>query len=433
MRFVVGDLPEVVEQEIDGDPIPVRVELPVTINGRIFPREDVDLWMFHAKKGQPVLCEVDAVRLASPLDARLEMLDARGQVLAESDNLDGPDPRLRFIAPADGEYQVRIRDAQNQGGQAYVYRLTLTSGPHIDHFYPLGGRRGSNVKLEVAGQGLPEPRVDVAVPTTSGNDFPHRLDIAGQKTNTLWLDVDELPEYLEGEPVTAKPLTLPAVFNGRIAKPGKIETWLWSGKKGETYEFDLRAGRLGSRLDGVIVIADAAGKELARAETAGPAPGDPSLRFTVPADGTYTVKVQDRFRSRGGPQFAYRLRAWQPTTADYRLTLAADAVTVPRKGQGKLKITAERLAGFKDAIHLQVMGLPAGVTVLPATIPAGQNAVELTFKAEETAKIEPAHVWVKGIAKGTDRDLARVASLAVPRGQKRRRMCCSWSHCRRRS
>src|SRR5262249_47473744 len=38
--FVIGDLPEVVEEEIAGRPLPVGVQLPVTINGRIFPRED---------------------------------------------------------------------------------------------------------------------------------------------------------------------------------------------------------------------------------------------------------------------------------------------------------------------------------------------------------------------------------------------------------
>src|SRR5437764_11586962 len=34
LPFLVGDLPEVVEQEIDGDPVPVEVKPPVTINGR---------------------------------------------------------------------------------------------------------------------------------------------------------------------------------------------------------------------------------------------------------------------------------------------------------------------------------------------------------------------------------------------------------------
>src|SRR5947199_1560094 len=34
LGFIVGDLPEILEQEIDGDPLPVDVQLPVTINGR---------------------------------------------------------------------------------------------------------------------------------------------------------------------------------------------------------------------------------------------------------------------------------------------------------------------------------------------------------------------------------------------------------------
>src|SRR4051794_25761633 len=43
LAFMVGDLPEIVEQETE-DPAPVEVKLPVTINGRIYPRENVDVW-----------------------------------------------------------------------------------------------------------------------------------------------------------------------------------------------------------------------------------------------------------------------------------------------------------------------------------------------------------------------------------------------------
>src|SRR5262249_35126763 len=72
MKFVIGDLPEVVEEEVPGDPIPVPVQMPVTINGRIFPREDIDVWAIDARKGQTITAEVQAARLGSPLDARLE-------------------------------------------------------------------------------------------------------------------------------------------------------------------------------------------------------------------------------------------------------------------------------------------------------------------------------------------------------------------------
>src|SRR5262249_9408856 len=150
LRFVVGELPEVVEEEVDGDPVPVPVKLPVTINGRIFPREDIDDWSFTARKGEVVHAEVQAARLGSPLEPWLRILDDKGRVLTEKDNF-GTDSFLSFTAPADGTYRVRIQDAQRQGGQNFVYRLTLTSGPRIERVFPAGGRKGSRVRLEAAG------------------------------------------------------------------------------------------------------------------------------------------------------------------------------------------------------------------------------------------------------------------------------------------
>ena len=84
MKFVVGDLPEVVEEEIDVEPIPTSVQLPVTINGRIFQREDVDIWTFDAKAGERISCEVNAARIGSPLDSRIEIRNPDGTVLAEN-------------------------------------------------------------------------------------------------------------------------------------------------------------------------------------------------------------------------------------------------------------------------------------------------------------------------------------------------------------
>src|SRR3954454_6024172 len=73
--FVVGDLPEVIEKEIDGEPIPEAVKLPVTANGRVFPRDDVDLWEFDVAAGQTVTAIVHAASLNSPLEPKLEILD----------------------------------------------------------------------------------------------------------------------------------------------------------------------------------------------------------------------------------------------------------------------------------------------------------------------------------------------------------------------
>src|SRR5205085_2794234 len=103
-KFVVGDLPEIVEQETDGAPIPVEVKLPVTINGRIFPREDVDVWTFRASAGQPITCEVQARRLGSAFDAEVQVVDPSGKRVPVRGRPIGGDPRFHFTAPADGLY-----------------------------------------------------------------------------------------------------------------------------------------------------------------------------------------------------------------------------------------------------------------------------------------------------------------------------------------
>src|SRR5207248_9696416 len=58
----------------------------------------------------------------------------------------------------------------------------------------------------------------------------------------------------------------------------------------------------------------------------------------------------------------------------------------------------ERLGGFEGPIELKVTGLPPGVTVAPATIPAKQNSAQLTFKADPTAKISGAELAIEGTA-----------------------------------
>src|SRR5262249_50300345 len=148
-RFIVGEEPEVIEQETDGAPIPTEVRLPVTINGRIFPREDVDLWQFTAKAGETIRCEVRASRLDSPLDSQLAIIDESGNVLAANSDHFGEDSLVVFRAPRDGIYQARIRDAAFGGLQSYVYRLTLSSQPHVLAVYPLGAKRGTTASFSL--------------------------------------------------------------------------------------------------------------------------------------------------------------------------------------------------------------------------------------------------------------------------------------------
>jgi hypothetical protein len=283
----------------------------------------------------------------------------------------------------------------------------------VDRVYPLGGRRGGKGTFELHGQGLPAGPVALDLPAAAPRAFAQRLKVGGVLTNEFLLDLDDLPEHVGP---AREPVSVPAMLNGRIARPGQADDWPVRLRKGEVYEVELRAAALGSPLHGVLTMLDAAGKELVRSDAPAPGRTDPALRFTAPADGTYTLRVQDRFRSRSGPAFAYRLRVAPPGPPDFRLRLSADTVNLTRGGQAKLTIQAERLGGFAEAIALTIEGLPPGVTVKNMQVAAKQNTAVLALTADAKAPIQAGRIAVRGTAAVGKATVTRTASLPVARG-----------------
>lgn len=409
LPFVIGDLPEIVEQEIDGKPIPVPVELPVTINGRTFPRQDVDIWTFAARAGSTYVCDVVANRIGSPLDASLKIVDPNGKVVAENDDAQGKDPRIEFTAATDGWYAVHLWDANHGGLQHYVYRLSLHQGPQFETSFPLGGRRGTRVKLQLLGDGLPEQPLSVDIPLAAAERW------TVPNSAGLVLEVSDLQELIEQEPNESADMATPgeanAVWNGRIQHPGDVDVWRVDGVRGTAIQFDLRAAQLGSPLDSLLTLLDAQGKVLAESDDRSPSQSDSALTFNPQADGPIFVRVSDRFPRRGGPHFSYRLHvtAGAASQSGFRLLLPSDAVTVPRSGEVKFKITAERPQGFTGPISISVAGLPHGVTFAPDQIAANKNDVTLVIKAAADAPIGVARCTVQGRAEHAGQSITATA------------------------
>jgi hypothetical protein len=356
--FMVGELPEVIENEIDGEALPRPIRLPVTANGRIFPREDIDLWEFDGEAGKTVTAFVHAKAINSPLVPKLDILDAKGTVVAEQmlHACIGTDASAKFTPKAAGKYRVRITDANALGGQAYVYRLTVTTEQVPEFHFPL-------------------------------------------KAN---------PDGLKDAADSSQPLRAPVALNGRIDQPGTVSEWKLDLKKTGQYTFALQAKTYESPLCGVVRILDAAGKELVKTEaneTNDPAP----LAFAPPNDGTYTVRVTEKFRGRGGANFVYRLRVLdgpEKIEPGFRLTVPADVFTVARAGTLKVKVTAERLGTFKGAIEIRAEGLPKGVEAKSLALAANQNTGELTLTASADAIIGSAPLVLIGTATVGDKPVS---------------------------
>ena len=135
VTLAAGDFPEALETEPnDTTQQANRVTAPVTVNGRIQKSNDADWYVFAAKAGEKLVMEVLARRLDSPLDSVLTLYNSKGTEVIENDDTVDPteplmmhhaDSRIAFTFPQAGDYFLRIRDAQQKGGDAYAYRLVI--------------------------------------------------------------------------------------------------------------------------------------------------------------------------------------------------------------------------------------------------------------------------------------------------------------------
>ena len=425
MKFIVGDLPEIIEHEIDGDPIPVDVQVPLTINGRIFPREDVDVWQFQAVAGQSYTCEVMSARLGLPLDSRLEIRDPDGQQHAENIDFYGNDSRLRFVANQSGVYQVRIHDIKFGGLQNYVYRLTITDQTLIDHAFPLGGQAGTTIKPELQGQDVPSDTISIKLPqhmsgdgspnTTIGS-YRHPFVFQDYQAGSLIFEISHLREFIESTETANDVVATPAVFNGRILRPDEIDKWWFSASKGDNLLFDLRAARLGSRLDSIIAIYDKDGNLLKQHDDITNGNTDSSLLMSFKDDGDYYVTVADTVGGRSGQNYAYRLVVDVPVkhAPSFTLSMPANSLTIMREQTVKLKIQADRRGEFKGAIDLTVEGLPKGITATGLKIAKDKSEVELTLNCDDQAIIQRVELQVIGSAVVDGEPNSQVTTTEAP-------------------
>jgi hypothetical protein len=422
MKFVVGDLSEVVEEEIDGEPIPTSVQLPVTINGRIFPREDVDIWMFEAKAGERISCEVNAARIGSPLDSRIEIRDPNGTVLTENVDGLGVDSFVQFVAPKAGRYECRIHDIEFGGLQHYIYRLTIRKGPYLESVYPLGGQRGDSVTLQLSRSDLPDAQATVAIPKDADRQL--NLSLPKVASNNVTLVTGNLPEHLEVEPndeadavkLEAVSVKSGMVFNGRIDKPGDIDLFRFSAEAGKTLLVEVQSSRLGTPLDSILSILSSDGKQLKLNDDLAGGISDSRVVWKVPNGDSFFVQIRDQFDHRGGSRFAYRISISEVSEQHFTLKLPIDTVNIEQGAETKLKIGVDRSFGFKGEVELSIEGLPDGVTADPVKIAKNRQDAQLVIKVDESTKPQIADLKIVGKTLDIEPELKQEAAFAATAG-----------------
>lgn len=415
--FIIGDVPqgkvaEFVEAEKTLE-APVLPPLPVTVNGRISKITEIDRYRFGTAAAGIVTCRLvdDLGRQFNGVVAiREENANGEpGPLVVDGADTVGTGTLAMFVAKAGGKYVAEVFDADHAGDRSYVYRLSLEQGPRVTATLPLVVARGKPAHVELIGYGvatgalklestkqtIPAPAVKddsarIAIPTAAG---PAKTELfLGDETDALEPNTAD---------VASRRIVAPARISGLldVADPATgmaADKYRFTAKKGDLRRIVVQASRFGSPVDPSLVVVDSTGKEIIRNDDIGPESIDAAVDFIAPEDGDYDVIVSDFSGTPSSRAHAYRL------VVDDNAELADFEVTVPdffpvaigAKADFVVKIA--RRGGWKEPIEVELVNLPAGMTVVEEPPPA----VPVTPPPVKGAKPKPVKPPKKGAKVG---------------------------------
>ena len=452
LPFYVGQVPEVARKPMKTCTMPVlgkeylaqrkrppeeeevRITVPCTMNGQVAAGE-VNRYRFPASKGQRLVISAKARQLVPYVadgvpgwfQAVLKLCDSGGKELAYNDDFRfHPDPVLCFEIPDDSDYVLTINEALFRGRESFVYQITIGELPFVTSIFPLGGRAGEPVKIEMNGWNL--EKTTLAPPPKDAKPGHHLIAATNGKlvSNYVPFALDTLPECLDtesnDEPSKAQKVNLPIIVNGRADRPGDWDVFEVEGKAGETIVAEVHARRLGSPFDSFVKVTGADGKIIAlnddhydAASGLNTDHADSYLMVKLPADGKYFIHLGDT-RRHAGKEYVYRLRISRPQP-DFELRLIPSRIVIRSKASAAVTVYAIRKDGFDGPIKLSFKDLPEGLESSGATLAANKEVVGLSVKTSLAEMEKPVNLTVVGSAKIGDREIVHEAVPAEDRMQ----------------
>lgn len=372
--FLVGNIPEQIELEPNDRVTEASAiaALPCSIHGVFAKRGDVDHYAVTLEQGQQIVAGIDSeYLLSSPVDASIQLLDAKGFVLAENLDHFGLDPRLEFTAARAGKYLVRVfgfpaapdSTISYGGGADWLYRLTVSKGDDA-----------SQSRLRSA-----------------------HWDV---ECKSLLLEPNQAATRED-----ALSFELPAAIHGVIAIPGQKRFVRFPAVAGQNYRVQLQARQLGSALDASVVVSDAQSKQLSQQDDAGNN-RDPDLKWKAVADGDVFVEVKD-FHLAGGADFGYSMLVTAPMP-DYKLELSTDSFQAVMGKETEIQVKIARELDFAGEIAISLEGVPEGVDCPTLkSIHGSDTAKSVTLKMKSTVPYQgPIRIVGKLPVEGTQTKVA---------------------------
>ncbi|HVA51843.1 MAG TPA: PPC domain-containing protein [Pirellulales bacterium] len=270
--------------------------------------------------------------------------------------------------------------------------------------------------------------------------YAFRLATGKGVSNTRLLMVDDLASVADNgnnkSLATAQPLTFPTAVDG-AAEAESYDFYKLTVPSGQRISVEVVARRLGSALDPVVRLLDAAGRELAYSDDEPGIGADCRFVYQAPTAGDYYLELRD-IRYQGSPNHRYRLRIGNFPLVNTPFPLAGQKGTSPKLtaagpssdevsplsiavpfdvASGRLPMAIKYAQGQGSAgLSLIASGGPEQVEFEPNDAPENATAVALPFSINGRFETPKDRDWFEFPAKKGQRFLftGRTRSIGSP-------------------
>ena len=397
------------------------------------------LYSVMAREGERISVEVESVRLGTlhfsngENDLTVTIFDSAGHEVASADDsaMYVQDPSLSVVSARSDRYFVEISQKLYQSPRQTWYRVHIGNFTRPMGIYPAGGQAGQKLSVRVLGDPAGERTETVSLPKDPGN-FDYFSGPPGQQPpSPNVLCVSPYPNVMkaEGKGPTNVP-TLPAALNGIYSTKGSTRrVQLFRKEKrrhgGSVYTREpwVRQWirkiwiRAANNPKDLMSVDDSKMAELGYVSTRGSwfikDMLDPVGIFKAPADGQYTLGIEDT-RGSAGPDYIYRIGIEPVEDTLYTHITSPDGYQIPRLvglivpqgGRWTLNVQIAPGIGnnYKDEVELEAVGLPRGVKMIAPRFLKGSTRMPVQFIADADAEQQSALIQL----------LARPVNRAMP-------------------
>ena len=380
------------------------VSLPALINGRLDKPGQLDFYSFEAKEGQEV--SIEAVP-SEKVDIHLAVYRPGGswfdpdrptRILFEEQQSSDVMPvqaRGTLRAPRDGRYFVEVSSIYGKGSPDITYRLriALKGGVASDDERIAAGweERSFQRKLDsdriktLEARSVPLPEHVAAQPSASAS---------GQTNESAPLAAPEskrpagrvpIASIAEREPndllAQAMPISIPAIIEGVIERPGDIDGFKFKVDPGQKLAFEIETPELTPpRFNPRLGVVDSKDNELFsnvhrrvslfnnNSDRQPYLKGiEPKAVYTFEQGGEYVLQVRDITSRYGGPEYRYRIFVRPQVSHVGEVQVQqGERINLVRGQSRKLIVMTSHEEGFAGDVTFSFAGLPEGVAAFPA-------------------------------------------------------------------